>query len=273
MRTGWGDRELDLPPHPITPRAKARRQRLSEQFAGERLVDPRRRVQGAVERHRLPVPLRDCAHLSVRQPRPATPCSSSRAASRCSTPGRASSRETDEFFRDRQYGELWAGRRPSLKEISDSLGIETRHLDDLGERLSGSAKTRVLRGADPRVDALVSGDGRPRRRLRPGALRGPPDQGRVGARRAPDRVRHHHARLRGLRARVGPRQEYGRGGSRAPSPAAPAPWATTSGTTRSWAAGGTPRPCTGSTTRARSPPASWSCSTWAPRQRRSTPRT
>ena len=72
-----------------------------------------------------------------------------------------SSRQTDEFFRDRQYGELWAGRRPSLKEISDSLGIETRHLDDLAERLEGSAKTRLLRGADPRVDALVGDeDGR-----------------------------------------------------------------------------------------------------------------
>jgi Xaa-Pro aminopeptidase len=72
-----------------------------------------------------------------------------------------SSRQTDEFFRDRQYGELWAGRRPSLKEISDSLGIETRHLDELGDRLDGSAKTRLLRGADPRVDALVGDqDGR-----------------------------------------------------------------------------------------------------------------
>ena len=27
-------------------------------------------------------------------------------------------RDTDEFFRDRQYGELWAGRRPSAREIS-----------------------------------------------------------------------------------------------------------------------------------------------------------
>jgi Xaa-Pro aminopeptidase len=69
-----------------------------------------------------------------------------------------SSRETDEFFRDRQYGELWAGRRPSLREISDALGVETRHLDDLAERLGTSAKSRVLRGADPRVDALVAGD-------------------------------------------------------------------------------------------------------------------
>src|SRR4029078_12104348 len=42
-----------------------------------------------------------------------------------------SNRDTDEFFRDRQYGELWAGRRPSLREMSDSLGLECRHLDHL----------------------------------------------------------------------------------------------------------------------------------------------
>ncbi len=69
-----------------------------------------------------------------------------------------SSRETDEFFRDREYGELWAGRRPTLNEISSSLGVETRHIDDLSSRLSGSAKTRVLRGVDSRVDGQVSGD-------------------------------------------------------------------------------------------------------------------
>ena len=90
--------------------------------------------------------------------RPATPCWWWRPARPCSTPGHGGSRETDEFFRDRQYGELWAGRRPSLKEISDSLGIETRHLDELEGRLSASAKTRVLGGVDARVDALVAGD-------------------------------------------------------------------------------------------------------------------
>ena len=42
-----------------------------------------------------------------------------------------SARDTDEFFRDRQYGELWAGRRPSAQEISDSLGLEVRHVEDL----------------------------------------------------------------------------------------------------------------------------------------------
>ena len=40
MRTGWGDRELDLPAHPITPYAAARRARLVDIFPGERLVIP-----------------------------------------------------------------------------------------------------------------------------------------------------------------------------------------------------------------------------------------
>ena len=69
-----------------------------------------------------------------------------------------SARDTDEFFRDRQYGELWAGRRPSLHEISSSLGLEVRHLDDLPAALSGAGKTRVQRGVDARVDALVAAD-------------------------------------------------------------------------------------------------------------------
>ncbi len=158
MRTGWGDRELDLPPHPITTWAHARRQRLSEQFLGERLVIPaggfKVRANDTDYRFRA-----ETAHtyLCGNQTSDAVLVIEGGESVLYARP--RSSRDTDEFFRDRQYGELWSGRRPSLKEISDSLGIETRHLDDLASRLSGSAKTRVLRGADPRVDALVSGDG------------------------------------------------------------------------------------------------------------------
>ena len=38
MRTGWADREQALTAHPVVPWAAARRARLAEQFAGERLV-------------------------------------------------------------------------------------------------------------------------------------------------------------------------------------------------------------------------------------------
>ena len=157
MRTGWGERELEVAAHPITPWAQARRQRLAEQFPGERLVIPAGgfKVRSNDTDYRFRP---DTAHtyLSGNQTSDAVLVVEDGEAVLYARP--RSSRETDEFFRDRQYGELWVGRRPSLEEISASLGVETRHLDDLDARLSGSAKTRVLRGVDPRVDAHLSGD-------------------------------------------------------------------------------------------------------------------
>src|SRR3954447_11718921 len=40
MRTGWGDRELDLPRQPVADLAAARRDKLAGMFPGERLVLP-----------------------------------------------------------------------------------------------------------------------------------------------------------------------------------------------------------------------------------------
>ena len=157
MRTGWADRDLDLPPHPVLEWAAARRERLIEQFPGERLVIPaggfKVRANDTDYRFRA-----ETAHtyLSGNQTSDAVLVIEDGDAVLYARPN--SSRETDEFFRDREYGELWAGRRPTLGEISSSLGVQTRHINDLSDRLSRSAKTRVLRGVDSRVDAQVSGD-------------------------------------------------------------------------------------------------------------------
>jgi Xaa-Pro aminopeptidase len=157
MRTGWGDRELDLPPHPITPYAAARRTRLAEAFPGERLVVPAGtyKVRSNDTDYRFRA---DTAHayLSGNQTSDAVLVIDSGEAVLYARP--RSSRDTDEFFRDRVYGELWAGRRPSLHEISSSLGIETRHIDELPALLSTSGKTRLLRGVDRGLDDLVAGD-------------------------------------------------------------------------------------------------------------------
>src|SRR5690606_17853875 len=69
-----------------------------------------------------------------------------------------SSRKSDEFFRDRQYGELWIGRRATLAEKSAELGIHTAAYAELPRALAGCAPatTRVLRGLDPQVDAAVA---------------------------------------------------------------------------------------------------------------------
>jgi Xaa-Pro aminopeptidase len=157
MRQGWGDRRLDLPPHPITPWAAARRDRLAEQFPGERLVIPagtfKVRANDTDYRFR---PETAHTYLCGNQTSDAVLVVDDGEAVLYARP--RSSRDTDEFFRDRQYGELWAGRRPALDEIATALGLPCRHVDDLPAALSGSGKTRVLRGVDSRVDAAVPAD-------------------------------------------------------------------------------------------------------------------
>ena len=157
MRQGWGDRELDLPVQPVAASAARRRGRRAEAFPGGRQVLPagtfKVRANDTDYRFRP-----DTAHtyFSGNQTSDAVLVVADGESVLYARP--RSSRETDEFFRDRQYGELWAGRRPSLKEMSDSLGLEVRHLDELSDALRGSAKTRVLRGVSATVDGLVSAD-------------------------------------------------------------------------------------------------------------------
>ena len=157
MRQGWGDRELDLPRHPVAAWAEKRRARLAETFPGERLVVPAGgfKVRSNDTDYRFRP---DTAHtyLTGNQTSDAVLVVEDGESVLYARP--RSPRETDEFFRDRQYGELWVGRRPSLREMSDSLGLTVRHLDDLPDRLRTSAKTRVLRGVDAHVDATVPAD-------------------------------------------------------------------------------------------------------------------
>jgi Xaa-Pro aminopeptidase len=160
MRTGWGDRELDLPRQPVADRAAARRQKLAGMFPGERLVLPAGTFK--VRANDTDYKFRpDTAHtyFSGNQTSDAVLVIEDGESVLYARP--RSARDSDEFFRDRQYGELWVGRRPSLHELSDSLGIECRHIDRLQDRLTatnGAAKTRVLRGVAADVDRMVAAD-------------------------------------------------------------------------------------------------------------------
>src|SRR4051794_77937 len=67
-------------------------------------------------------------------------------------------RDTEEFYSDARYGELWVGVRPSLEEVEAELGISTRHLDELPEALKkdiGALVVRVIRTADPELTAAL----------------------------------------------------------------------------------------------------------------------
>jgi Xaa-Pro aminopeptidase len=157
MREGWGGADVDLPPHPIAGPAARRRAALAAMFPGERLVLPSGtfKVRSYDTEYRF---RSDTAHTYYcgNQTSDAVLVIDDGEAVLYARP--SSPRDSDEFFRDRMYGELWVGRRPSLREISDSLGLEVRHVDRLPDALAGSGKTRVLRGVSSAVDDLVPAD-------------------------------------------------------------------------------------------------------------------
>jgi Xaa-Pro aminopeptidase len=67
-------------------------------------------------------------------------------------------RDTEEFYADARYGELWVGVRPSLEELEAELAITARHLDELPEAVKkdlGLLTVRVVRDADPDVTAQI----------------------------------------------------------------------------------------------------------------------
>ncbi|MFF4580710.1 aminopeptidase P family protein [Streptomyces sp. NPDC001389] len=48
---------------------------------------------------------------------------------------------TEEFYRDRRYGEFWVGRRPDLAEAERLTGLRCAHLDALGSPTARDAAT------------------------------------------------------------------------------------------------------------------------------------
>lgn len=158
MRTGWEDREKVTERHPVALHAAARRARLAAMFPGERLVLPagtfKVRANDTDYRFRP-----DTAHTYFcgNQTTDAVLVIESDGASTLYARPRAD-RDSDEFFRDRQYGALWAGERPSLAELEARFDLPVRHVADLGDALTRPGKTRVHRGVSAEVDSLVPAD-------------------------------------------------------------------------------------------------------------------
>ncbi len=156
MATGWSPRREDLPAeHPSAPYRARRRAALAERFPGERLVVPtggyKTRANDTEYRFR---PSTEFAHLvGSHEPDAVLVVETDGTSVLYQAP--VMGRDTPAFFTDRVYGELWVGPRPSLEATSALLGIECRPLEEL-DKLSGAA--RVVRGYDPRVEALFATD-------------------------------------------------------------------------------------------------------------------
>ncbi|MFE2111700.1 aminopeptidase P family protein [Kitasatospora sp. NPDC059463] len=165
MKSGWADTELHgLTPVPQAPYAAERRAKLSAAFPGERLVVP----AGT-----LKVRSNDCdyafraaseyVHLTGDQTEDAV-----LVAEPAGPTGHTfdlyllprSDRGNGEFWLD-GHGELWVGRRHSLTEQEQLLGLPVRDVrkaaDELAARAADGVPTRIVRGYDAGLEAALDG--------------------------------------------------------------------------------------------------------------------
>lgn len=164
MKTGWAESHLNgLAAAPAVPWCVTRREALSKAFPGIRLVIPAGNfkvrsndsdynyrpysafayytgVHGveAIADSVLVMEPTDSGHLPLLFIHP------------------RSTRDTDAFFRDAKYGELWVGRRFTLNEAHIRYEIETRHLDTLTALLEEKNETLLIRGEDTSLNSKIA---------------------------------------------------------------------------------------------------------------------
>jgi Xaa-Pro aminopeptidase len=157
MRTGWGESPLSVTRRPEADRYAKRRAAIASAFPGETLVVPSGREKVRANDTLYPFrPGSDFMWLTgEHDPDSVLVIDAGGEATLYVRP--RSPRDTDEFFRNAVYGELWVGRRHTLGEKSEELGVRTAAISGLGEALASlaPARTRVLRGYDAAVDAAV----------------------------------------------------------------------------------------------------------------------
>ena len=171
MRSGWADTEREgLEPDVQAPYAAKRRKALSAAFPGERLVIPSGRLK--TRSNDTDYPFRascDFVYLTGDQTENSVlilePKSEGGHDAAVYLLPR-SNREDGEFWLS-GYGELWVGRRSSLSEAAAILGLPTRDSRKAAEELAEAVSadpgvvTRILRGHDAELDAVVAPQQRP----------------------------------------------------------------------------------------------------------------
>ncbi len=177
IASGWSPRPEALPSKAeVTRYAAARRQAVGARFPGERLVLPagplQTRSNDSDYRFR---PHSAFAHLTGlgtdREPDAVLVLHPRAVDDGLASDGDAdggtheavlyfrprAERDTEEFYADARYGELWVGVRPSLAEVEAELGLRCAHIDELGDALrkdvgADGVQVRVV----PRADGAVA---------------------------------------------------------------------------------------------------------------------
>ena len=164
MKSGWADTELHgLEPIAQAGHTAARRAALSARFPGERLVIPAGNLKTRSNDTEYAFrPSTEYAYLTGEQTQDGVlvlePEGAGDAAGHRATiyllP--RSNRENGEFWLDGQ-GELWVGRRHSLAESEQLLGIPVKDVRELPAALAeATGPVRNLRGHDVAIDTALT---------------------------------------------------------------------------------------------------------------------
>lgn len=165
IATNWAPYPTDLPdPLPATEWTKARRDAISAQFPGERLVIPAGglKVRSNDTDYRFR-PHSAFAHLSGlgsdREPDAVLvlePTDSGHEATLYFKP--RAPRTDPEFYADARYGEMWVGQRESLDEMAALTRLSCAPIGEFDAAVTKNAdstRIRVLREADALITARL----------------------------------------------------------------------------------------------------------------------
>ncbi|KQX09671.1 Xaa-Pro aminopeptidase [Streptomyces sp. Root431] len=160
MKSGWADTELrDLAPIAQAEKTAARRAALSARFPGERLVIPagnlKTRSNDTEYSFRAST---EYAYLTGDQTQDGVlvlePGKNGHQATIYLLP--RSDRENGEFWLDGQ-GELWVGRRHSLTEAEQLLGVPAKDVRELAAQLKeATGPVRAVRGHDAGIETALT---------------------------------------------------------------------------------------------------------------------
>lgn len=163
MRTGWAASDYDdLQPLEVVTYAFTRRQQLSAAFPGIRLVLP----AGGYKVRSNDTDYQFRPHSAFAYYSGVQGADSTADAVLVMEPTEEghltylyihprSTRDTDAFYRDAKYGELWVGRRFTLAEAKSRYQIDTRLVSELEDLLKDGRETLIIRGEDVMVDGAV----------------------------------------------------------------------------------------------------------------------
>ena len=163
MKIGWAPSPLTgVNPHPSIPFTKIRREKLSKQYPGSRLIFPSGSLK--IRSNDSDYPFRahsayswftgiislDCVpdSLFVMEPN-----GSGHDALLFIHP--RSPRDSDEFYKNARHGEFWIGRRMTLEETETKYGLKAQKIESIEEFLANKKDTLIIRGEDKHIDSLV----------------------------------------------------------------------------------------------------------------------